>query len=94
MTDLPLPEHRDLPLQARLPVGTPDYTRILAAHATALARGDEGYLDPATGYFTFTAAALWERGWCCDSGCRHCPFQDGARGPEGVVPDQLEPGTW
>jgi hypothetical protein len=32
------------------------------------------YLDPDTGLTVFTAAFLAERGYCCESGCRHCPF--------------------
>ncbi len=26
----------------------------------------------------FTAHYLLKRGYCCNSGCRHCPYQDGA----------------
>lgn len=26
------------------------------------------------GLFVFTAAYLRERGYCCTSGCRHCPY--------------------
>jgi len=25
-------------------------------------------------YFVFTEAYLRERGYCCESGCRHCPY--------------------
>jgi hypothetical protein len=45
----------------------------LAAHDAAVARGDDGYIDPETGYFVFTAAYLARRA-CCDNGCRHCPW--------------------
>jgi hypothetical protein len=48
--------------------------RIAAAHDAAVAAGEPGYLDPETGYFVFTAAALAARGECCESGCRHCPY--------------------
>ncbi|HZA83725.1 MAG TPA: DUF5522 domain-containing protein, partial [Actinomycetes bacterium] len=51
----------------------------LAAHARAMEAGEDGYLDPATGLWSFTAAYLWERGTCCDSGCRHCPWVNQAR---------------
>ncbi len=27
------------------------------------------------GLFVFTAEFLLKRGYCCDSGCRHCPYQ-------------------
>jgi hypothetical protein len=47
---------------------------IRAAHDAAIAAGEPGYEDPTTGLFVFTAAYLLERGTCCDSGCRHCPY--------------------
>ena len=56
----------------RMPDSLPAH--IMQAHADALARGDEGYRDPDSGLFVMTAAALAERGMCCGSGCRHCPY--------------------
>lgn len=44
------------------------------AHAAAIERGEDGYIDPITGLYVFTSAYLTDRGTCCDSGCRHCPF--------------------
>jgi hypothetical protein len=29
-------------------------------------------------YLVFTAAYHLKRGYCCGSGCRHCPYRDGA----------------
>jgi hypothetical protein len=26
--------------------------------------------------FVFTARFLRDRGYCCESGCRHCPYGD------------------
>jgi len=49
---------------------------VTAAHERAVAAGEQGYADPFTGLFVFTAAYLTERGSCCDSGCRHCPYRD------------------
>jgi len=49
---------------------------IAQAHAAAEARGDETYVDPATGYLVLTAATLRARGECCGSGCRHCPYDE------------------
>ncbi len=46
------------------------------AHDQAVAVGHDGYVDPDTGYFVFTAAFLRARGTCCGSGCRHCPYPD------------------
>jgi hypothetical protein len=47
-----------------------------AAHDAAMAAGEDGYVDPQTGYFVFTRAFLAARGTCCSSGCRHCPYPD------------------
>jgi len=32
-----------------------------------------------SGFAVFTAAYLLRRGYCCGSGCRHCPYQSRAR---------------
>ncbi len=37
------------------------------------------YFDAATGYLVFNDCYHRRRGYCCDSGCRHCPW----RPPEG-----------
>lgn len=29
-------------------------------------------------YMVFTAAYHLKRGYCCGSGCRHCPYEKGA----------------
>ena len=78
---MPTPDPRPLsgrplsePHPSRLPPGHPHRAQILAAHAEAMARGDSGYPDPDTGLFVLTAAFLAERGTCCESGCRHCPY--------------------
>ena len=55
----------------------PDHAQraaILAAHADAVAAGEPLYADPVTGLFVMTATYLVERGTCCDTGCRHCPY--------------------
>ena len=41
---------------------------------TATAAGQEGYVDPVSGYLVFSSLGLKNRGSCCGSGCRHCPF--------------------
>ena len=38
-----------------------------------LQAGLDYYLE--NGLFVFTAAFLRKRGYCCESGCRHCPYQ-------------------
>lgn len=74
-----VPADRVAPLAARLDPARPDHAAIVAAHQQALSLGEDAYVDPATGYLVFTAQALWDRGTCCQSGCRHCPFTAGAR---------------
>ena len=62
------------PAQSRLEAGHPRRAEILAAHESALAAGESGYLDPETGLFVLTAGFLVDRGYCCHNGCRHCPY--------------------
>jgi Family of unknown function (DUF5522) len=62
------------PALQRLPGRAPKREEILAAHADALARNLSGYQDPETGLFVLTAWFLAERGYCCEQGCRHCPY--------------------
>lgn len=62
------------PHPARLDPARSDHAAIVAVHRRALANGQAGYLDPSTGLFVFGAGYLWERGTCCASGCRHCPY--------------------
>jgi hypothetical protein len=59
---------------ARLAHSHPQYVEIIARHDAALAAGRSTYRDPATGFVVFTAAHHLDRGSCCDSGCRHCPY--------------------
>ncbi|AWW75203.1 hypothetical protein CD351_12270 [Erythrobacter sp. KY5] len=53
-----------------------------ALHEAACARGERKYTDPDTGYVVFTRLAHLERGECCGSACRHCPY-----GHENVPPE-------
>uniref|UniRef100_A0A8C0YWW4 Uncharacterized protein n=1 Tax=Canis lupus familiaris TaxID=9615 RepID=A0A8C0YWW4_CANLF len=48
--------------------------RIADLHAAACASGQLNYVDPATGYVVLTQLAHLERGECCGSACRHCPY--------------------
>ena len=45
-------------------------------HDLAVARGQDGYFDPSTNLFVLTASYLARRGYCCGSGCRHCPYPE------------------
>ena len=64
----------DEPALSRLPLGTPNRARILEVHSTSLATREDGYTDPSTGYWVFNARYLRDRGFCCQNGCRHCPY--------------------
>jgi len=51
-------------------------TDVDALHRRACLQKQVFYLDPQTGYQVFTAYGLEQRGECCGSGCRHCPYMD------------------
>lgn len=36
--------------------------------------GEDFYFDE-SGLMVFTAKYLLKRGYCCDNGCRHCPYR-------------------
>ena len=44
------------------------------AEPEKLVEGVDYYIE--AGRWVFTAAFLRDRGYCCDSGCRHCPYRD------------------
>jgi len=58
----------------RLSPGDPAYPQIIRAHAEALSTGADTYVDPRSGLTVLTAGYLARRGYCCESGCRHCPY--------------------
>lgn len=39
-----------------------------------LVEGEDYYYEGP--YLVFTAKYLRARGYCCESGCRHCPYRD------------------
>lgn len=41
---------------------------------TSASESDDYYIDQETGFMVFTAKYHLKRGYCCGSGCRHCPF--------------------
>ncbi|MBK9151004.1 MAG: hypothetical protein IPM26_08350 [Saprospiraceae bacterium] len=41
--------------------------------------GKDFYIEK--GYYVFTAEFLLRRGYCCGSGCRHCPYEPRHKGP-------------
>lgn len=78
MSANPLTEPADRPLtqphEARLNPNIANYRQILRVHDLALQAGQPGYIDPHSGLYVMTAQYLLDRGFCCDNGCRHCPF--------------------
>jgi hypothetical protein len=69
------PEPEPEPAAEPGPEPVPDpKAEIARLHREAMQAGRSTYRDPATGYQVFTAAFLYERGWCCGSLCRHCPY--------------------
>ena len=53
---------------------------------TTLVEGEDYYREGA--FVVFTARYHLRRGYCCESGCRHCPYRDGAT-PAGAGEDAL-----
>jgi len=47
---------------------------IERCHQQAITRNQNAYIDPITKYQVFTSQFLLQRGWCCGSSCRHCPY--------------------
>lgn len=49
-----------------------DLSINLSATELPLEEGRDFYME--RGYVVFTASYLRRRGYCCESGCRHCPY--------------------
>ena len=67
-------DHLATPDPRRLSPGHRHFDEIMRRHETAIGLGEPTYRDPVSGFSVFTASFLARRGYCCDSGCRHCPF--------------------
>lgn len=52
----------------------PYYKEIMMLHQEAINKSQDIYTDPETGLAVLTAEFLLKRGYCCETGCRHCPF--------------------
>ena len=70
MADLPVPR----PHRSRLDPAREDYELIMSLHEAAVRAGQVSYRDPHSGLLVMTVTTLIERGACCESGCRHCPY--------------------
>lgn len=60
---------------SRLNKNYPFYNETLKLHKEAIENGQDIYFDPETGFAVLTAEFLLKRGYCCGSGCRHCPYE-------------------
>lgn len=60
---------------SRLNKNYPRYNEILKLHKEAIENGQDIYFDPETRFAELTAEFLLKRGYCCGSGCRHCPYE-------------------
>lgn len=69
------PDHVAVPLPKRYSARVRGFDEGMARHAAAVALGRAAYADPVSGLAVFTAKFLADRGYCCDSGCRHCPYE-------------------
>jgi hypothetical protein len=70
-----LPRELDVPHPELLNDANPNFEEIMLRHNVSMALDNDGYTDPATGFFVFNAKKLAEEGKCCANICRHCPFK-------------------
>ncbi len=49
-------------------------SHVQSQHDQAVALGQHWYTDAQTGFLVFTELYHLERGTCCLSACRHCPW--------------------
>ena len=68
-----------VPLPRRYSSRQRSFAEGMARHAAAVLAALPAYTDPATGNSVFTAVFLADRGYCCESGCRHCPYESTAQ---------------
>jgi Family of unknown function (DUF5522) len=62
------------PHPSRLDPSREDYEAIIEVHERAVEEGRSSYQDPGTGLVVLTVMTHLNRGTCCESGCRHCPY--------------------
>jgi hypothetical protein len=53
-------------------MGTEKDNSVEAASGETLAEDVDYYIE--NGLYVFTEHYLLKRGYCCQSGCRHCPY--------------------
>jgi hypothetical protein len=47
-------------------------SKAMSNNLPQLIEGEDYYVE--NGKYVFTAHYLLKRGYCCESGCRHCPY--------------------
>ena len=62
------------PIPRRLQGTHPHFVEIMRRHASAVDGRLPCYQDPVSGLSVMTAEFLASRNYCCESGCRHCPY--------------------
>ena len=62
------------PIPWRLQGTHPHFVEIMSRHASAVETRLPCYQDPVSGLSVMTAEFLASRNYCCESGCRHCPY--------------------
>ena len=91
--DHPTFTERDKPkISCYYPKMTSNEAQIQRLHSLACQRRDNGYIDPNTGFFVLSAHYLNQRGACCGSGCRHCPYsgEEQSRAGRAVITGEFE----
>ncbi|XP_037324749.1 uncharacterized protein C1orf53 homolog [Pungitius pungitius] len=53
---------------------TEEQLDVHVAHVEACEAKKQMYVDPSSGYKVFTEYAHLQRGKCCGTACRHCPY--------------------
>jgi hypothetical protein len=48
---------------------------IKQLHEQSCREGKNSYKDPSTGFLVITEIGHLKRGYCCNNGCRHCPWK-------------------
>lgn len=49
---------------------------IKQKHQETIENKKNFYLDKDTGFVVWTEEFLLNRGFCCENGCRHCPYKE------------------
>ncbi len=70
---LPIPR-AFVPSAKRFNYTDPNAQARLELYLESLEAGSDFYFDVPSGFLVMTALKHIKRGFCCNSGCRHCPY--------------------